>query len=312
MVSWWHLTTCWLQWLTGHQVMDSLLIVLVMVSTGAGHCPAPPSSTSTPSPPPSSPPPCSSSLLHYSQEDPELVEVVSRCHLLPPPPPSTPYTFSLGHPNLRGQVDQPVLVDLMYNMSTFPGVFVEAGAWDGEELSNSLLLEVERGWGGLLVEPNKEALHRLRGKGRKVWSTGTCLSPSTRPTMARLEDRGLLAGLGDQGEEVLCLPLYTLLLAMGNPTIHYLSLDIEGLEMEVVRTVPWDRVEVWVVSVETNHGSSMEEGREWRREELVEVMEGVGYRWAATAGIDDLFYRRDRLEVSEEVLTYIRQTRLPR
>ena len=36
-----------------------------------------------------------------------------------------------------------------------------------------------------------------------------------------------LAGLGQQGEEVLCLPLYTLLLAMGNPTIHYLSLDID-------------------------------------------------------------------------------------
>jgi len=30
-----------------------------------------------------------------------------------------------------------------------------------------------------------------------------------------------------------CIPLYTLLLALGNPTVHYFSLDIEGAELKV-------------------------------------------------------------------------------
>ena len=36
---------------------------------------------------------------------------------------------------------------------------------------------------------------------------------------------------------MLCLPLYTLLLAMGNPTIHYLSLDIEGVNGDLLNRV---------------------------------------------------------------------------
>ena len=30
-----------------------------------------------------------------------------------------------------------------------------------------------------------------------------------------------------------CIPLYTLLLALGNPSVHYFSLDIEGAELKV-------------------------------------------------------------------------------
>ena len=38
------------------------------------------------------------------------------------------------------------------------------------------------------------------------------------------------------------MPLYTILLAMGNPTVHYFSLDIEGAEFLVLQTIPWDKV----------------------------------------------------------------------
>ena len=41
------------------------------------------------------------------------------------------------------------------------------------------------------------------------------------------------------------MPLYTILLAMGNPTVHYFSLDIEGAEFPVLKTIPWDKVLLW-------------------------------------------------------------------
>ena len=34
-----------------------------------------------------------------------------------------------------------------------------------------------------------------------------------------------------------CLPLASLLLAMGNPTVNYLSLDLEGAELEVISMI---------------------------------------------------------------------------
>ena len=43
---------------------------------------------------------------------------------------------------------------------------------------------------------------------------------------------------------VQCLPLYTLLLAMGNPTVDFFSLDVEGAEIKVLETIPFDKVDI--------------------------------------------------------------------
>jgi len=52
------------------------------------------------------------------------------------------------------------------------GFFVEAGAWDGVYLSNSLFFERVRNWTGILIEPNIEAyknLTELSGRSSKTW-----------------------------------------------------------------------------------------------------------------------------------------------
>ena len=43
---------------------------------------------------------------------------------------------------------------------------------------------------------------------------------------------------------VQCLPVYTLLLAMGNPTVDFFSLDVEGAELNVLKTIPFDKVDI--------------------------------------------------------------------
>ena len=53
---------------------------------------------------------------------------------------------------------------------------------------------------------------------------------------------GLVTQVNEKTIEMQCLPLFTLLLAMGNPTVHFFSLDIEGGEFPVLRTIPWDKV----------------------------------------------------------------------
>ena len=49
---------------------------------------------------------------------------------------------------------------------------------------------------------------------------------------------------------VQCFPLYSLILAMGRPKIDFLSLDIEGAELAVLNTIPWDKVEIELVMLE--------------------------------------------------------------
>jgi hypothetical protein len=43
-----------------------------------------------------------------------------------------------------------------------------------------------------------------------------------------------------------CFPLYSLLLALGNPTVNLFILDIEGTEYLILKTIPWDKVDIEV------------------------------------------------------------------
>ena len=50
---------------------------------------------------------------------------------------------------------------------------------------------------------------------------------------------------GSLSEEI-CLPLYSILLSIGNPTVDYFSLDVEGAEMGILESIPWDKVDIRV------------------------------------------------------------------
>lgn len=39
-----------------------------------------------------------------------------------------------------------------------------------------------------------------------------------------------------------CFPIYSLLSALSVTTVDYFSLDVEGAEMEVLATIPFDKV----------------------------------------------------------------------
>ena len=58
--------------------------------------------------------------------------------------------------------------------------FLEAGALDSEEFSTTLLLELERGWTGLLVEPLPFLQAVGMEKNRRAWQVQTCLATQTR------------------------------------------------------------------------------------------------------------------------------------
>ena len=82
-------------------------------------------------------------------------------------------------PLIDGQFKQARIVDLFYNSSKFDGFFIEAGAYDGYTLSNSLYFEIYRGWKGLLVEAHPDNYEMLMTTNRKGMYTLTLSATST-------------------------------------------------------------------------------------------------------------------------------------
>ena len=59
--------------------------------------------------------------------------------------------------------------------------------------------------------------------------------------------------INSTGTSVQCLPVYTLLLALNRTIVDYFSLDVEGVELQVLKTVPFDKVDIKVLTVEFVH-----------------------------------------------------------
>lgn len=62
------------------------------------------------------------------------------------------------------------------------GVFFEAGAFDGEYLSNTLMYELKYNWTGVLVEASAFSYQKLLEKNRKAWTFNGCLDNVAVPT----------------------------------------------------------------------------------------------------------------------------------
>ena len=89
-------------------------------------------------------------------------------------------------------------------------------------------------------------------RNRKAWASSSCLATKTRPHIVPFS-RGAMAGIVREDQyDMQCVPLYSLLMAAaGNVTVNYLSLDIEGAELQVLETLPWDKVDIEVITVES-------------------------------------------------------------
>ncbi|XP_066973198.1 uncharacterized protein [Macrobrachium rosenbergii] len=218
-------------------------------------------------------------------DDRQLIAVVKEHFILPPS--LLPYNLAkpqdLGyHEHSKGDtwIFIHTFLETLFTNEP-PGFFVEAGALDGEFLSNTLWLEQTHGWTGLLIEPDEANFFHLQNKQRKSWLINACLSHDifpkevvhvTRTVREGKESEGipwytrgsahelnvevvpetsLLALLSEETYSVAqCFPLETLLLALNVSTVDFLSLDIQGREKDVLRTVSFSKIKIRVIAVE--------------------------------------------------------------
>jgi hypothetical protein len=80
-----------------------------------------------------------------------------------------------------------------------------------------------------------------------------------------------------------CFPIYSLLLAIGQTTVDYFSLDVEGSEYKILKTIPWHKVDIKVrthsLFLKTNYthtmllSSSIKLNCQVVRKKLAEIMD---------------------------------------
>jgi FkbM family methyltransferase len=215
-----------------------------------------------------------SEFLESLRQAPERDEFLSCVSLL----------VSLAH-EARGQVFQDLWAlwasDLKSN-----GYFVEFGAMDGVNLSNTWLLEKRFGWRGILAEPNP-GFHPGLSSNRDCDVSAQCVWKRTGDTMDFLvaghAEFSRLATVipEDRHEErrqkrattiqVETISLNDLLLQHGAPkTIDFMSLDTEGSELAILEAFDFERWDVRALTVEHNFTPA--------REALQQLLEAQGYR----------------------------------
>jgi FkbM family methyltransferase len=170
--------------------------------------------------------------------------------------------------NEQGRIDIKILP---YLQDIQNGFFVEAGALDGLFMSNTKLLE-DLGWNGLLVEPSKKAADNCR-KNRKSIVERTALvskdhtgdtvmgdfvldgeygigawSSITRHAYGQLAGRTFNSFM----TEVPVTTFEKLFDKYGITTVDFLSLDVEGFELEVLKGINFEKVKITYILVEVN------------------------------------------------------------
>ena len=116
------------------------------------------------------------------------------------------------------------------------GIFIELGALDGQQFSNTIMLERCFGWRGVLIEANPINFAKLNTSGRAatLLSSAVCKDKGTvRMSLDGAETSGELSYLtrtrskkrAARAVDVQCEPLSTLMAHAGYPRADFLSLE---------------------------------------------------------------------------------------
>ena len=137
--------------------------------------------------------------------------------------------------------------------SSSPGFYMEIGAHDGVRESNSRFFDLCLGWKGLLVEPHPMNYGKMEKLRPNAFHLGLAPSCNTSDVVKFASHEYTNANAFDpKGEiEIHCGPLSYYLKQLHISHIDFWSLDVEGSEINILRTVDFDQVQIDVIMAES-------------------------------------------------------------
>jgi FkbM family methyltransferase len=181
------------------------------------------------------------------------------------------------HTQYYSQIDQDKFVHQLFgNLKN--RIFVDIGAHDGISYSNTYFFEKNLDWKGICVEPNpdqfaklvknrlcacvqacvanfsgKALFQKITGNPGHEWASGLSGLVSKYDNW-HLNSFGNFINQNTSCEyiEVDCLPIADILDQYGIRHIDYLSMDTEGGELEILKSIDYNKYEIVLIDVENN------------------------------------------------------------
>ena len=215
-----------------------------------------------------------------------------------------------------GQYEQDKYLDKLFKKKS-NGVFVDIGAHDGVTFSNSLFFEKERNWKGICVEPIPEIFAKLN-EVRDCVKINGCISEKTGienflrvrgefvhtemlsglvnnydPRHLERIDREINQYGGSKEEiEVTCYNINKILQENQFNPIDFFTIDTEGNEMSILKTIDFDAFDIDILLVENNY----------QTEEMNQFMTSKGYKRIKKIGHDEVYRKKDKLSFLQKII----------
>jgi hypothetical protein len=186
-----------------------------------------------------------------------------------------------------GQTIDFIVAELFFLHPTpqYKGRYLEIGGYFGLEFSNSLFFEQYLGWDGWLFEPTTCYDEMIKNRPKATsFKQGLCKDP--------VEDMAF-GGFGNKclPSNAPCLPLTSM--DGWEDGFDFVSIDVEGAEMEILKAIDLTKVRIKVLLIEWRPVNANE------REEYLKQFgyeKVVRFQWQGWGNADELFYRPDLID----------------
>lgn len=190
------------------------------------------------------------------------------------------------------------------------GFYVDVGAWDPDQESVTRHF-YERGWRGVNIEPNPHYLERLQARRPRDANLGVAVG--SRPGRASMTlihgtgmstfDRDIAASHSSldfvqEEMEVEIRKLDSVFEELAPPDVHFLKIDCEGAEQDVINAFDLARFRPWIILVESTLPRSREETHQtWEPHILAS-----DYRFAYFDGLNRFYIASEHADLQEHFI----------
>lgn len=187
------------------------------------------------------------------------------------------------------------------------GVFIDIGAHDGIDLSNTYFFEKNRKFTGICIEPNPAVYKKLTQNRNCVCVNAAIANIDGKLNYLQISGYAeMLSGIIDfydprhlerieldlknhgGSKEIIPIDCYRLdsLISKNNFTaIDYCSIDVEGAEFNIIKSIDFSKVDIYCFTIENNYQDKL----------IVEYMKEKGYTHIGHLTGDDIFIKKSSL-----------------
>jgi len=181
------------------------------------------------------------------------------------------------------------------------GFYVDIGANDGVSLSNTKILE-DIGWDGVCVEPLPQSFNKLINN-RNCLKYNLAIS-EVNGNLQFLEIDGyseMLSGLYETYDprhlerinrelnlyggtkKIIDVESKRFSDLIDRDNIDYVSIDVEGSELNVIKSINFDKHNIFCISVENNYGNN----------DVENYLKNFGFKFFTNIGADNFFIKNN-------------------